>query len=747
MLLGRVFDDRYKLTERIGTGGMAVVYRANDLVLNRVVAVKVMLDQYAMDDEFTQRFRQEAAAAANLSSPYIVNIYDWGQDQGTYYIVMEYVRGSDLKSGIQARGVINQRKAAEIASEVCQALTVAHNQDIIHSDIKPQNIMVQPDGNIKVMDFGIAKAKNSLEEPSDSVLGTAHYISPEQAQGKELAATSDIYSLGVVLYECVTGRVPFDGPDAVTVAIMQVKNEPIPPRQVNAAVDEGLESIILRAMQKDPARRYQSAAIMREALQAWLAGTPIDCNGNPVAADAAPTVVLPAASRARSGYAGSHASGLDTDSSYLSAARTTVLPDNYFDSATTQSAVRAAGTGTPGTPVTASQAAARARIAARNRQAAMGGAQPAMTGSVRAVNAEEPRYEKTPRKFKGVVIAIALVVVIVAVVLFFTQCGSTVLAPDTVPNVVGTSQTSAVKALKSAGYEVGDITKEYSDDVASGYVISCDPAAGTQLDPGGTVNLVVSQGKEMVTVPTITGKTVTELQQLLEAAGLEAKAGEAQYSATVDTNLVISQDPIPGAKVEKGSTVTYVLSLGIESVTVPNVTGYSVSQARNTLIAQGFTVFEQHEYSSEVEKDTVIRQSPSADSLMEKNGGVTIVVSDGIELVDVPDVLGLSMPDATAKLLAAGLSVNKTGDTGSDATVIGQNPEPTSATGTQAEKGSVVTIQGKAPDPEPEPEPEPEPSPDPGTGGNTGDNTGGNSSGGTSSGSGTSGTSTSTTTS
>ena len=180
-MTGQTLSNRYLVKERIGIGGMAEVYEGQDQVLGRKVAVKVMLPQYAEDATFVARFKQEAASAANLQSPYIVNVYDWGQDDGTYYIVMEYVRGSDLKTAIQQRGPVNQRKVAEIGSQVCQALSVAHNQDIIHRDIKPQNIMIQPDGNIKVMDFGIARAKNSMEQRTSAVLGTAHYISPEQA--------------------------------------------------------------------------------------------------------------------------------------------------------------------------------------------------------------------------------------------------------------------------------------------------------------------------------------------------------------------------------------------------------------------------------------------------------------------------------------------------------------------------------------------------------------------------------------
>ncbi|MGN0046169.1 MAG: protein kinase, partial [Eggerthellaceae bacterium] len=221
-MVGKVLNGRYRITERIGIGGMAEVYRAQDNVLGRVVAIKVMLPQYAADEEFTLRFKQEASSAANLQSPYIVNVYDWGHDGEDYFIVMEYLRGSDLKTAINERGAINERKVAQIGMEVCQALSVAHHMDIIHRDIKPQNIMIQPDGHVKVMDFGIARAKNSVKSRTSSVLGTAHYISPEQARGKELTAASDIYSLGVVLYEAATGQLPFDGPDAVSVAMMQV---------------------------------------------------------------------------------------------------------------------------------------------------------------------------------------------------------------------------------------------------------------------------------------------------------------------------------------------------------------------------------------------------------------------------------------------------------------------------------------------------------------------------------------------
>ena len=283
----RVFGDRYKVTERIGMGGMAEVFKANDTTLGRTVAVKVMLPQYAADRTFAARFRQEAQAAANLTSPFIVNIYDWGRDDDMYYIVMEYVRGTDLKTAVQQRGSIHPRKVAEIGSQVCSALSVAHSYGIIHRDIKSANIMVQTDGNVKVMDFGIAQAGNMDMTTDSNVLGTAHYVSPEQAQGKPLAGTSDLYSLGVVMYEACTGQLPFDGPDAVSVAMKQVNEDPIPPRAINANIDPVLEAIILRAMSKSPWERFSTANEMKQALDDYLAG-------RGAAASAAATTVISA---------------------------------------------------------------------------------------------------------------------------------------------------------------------------------------------------------------------------------------------------------------------------------------------------------------------------------------------------------------------------------------------------------------------------------------------------------------------
>ena len=268
----KVLGGRYIIQDKIGTGGMAIVYRGIDNRLGRPVAIKTMLPQYAADPSFAARFKQEAQAAAALQSPFIVSVYDWGKDNDTYFIAMEYLRGTDLKSGVRKHGALDCKKVAQIGSQIAQALSVAHRHDIIHRDIKPQNIMVQPDGNIKVMDFGIARAKNSHLTTDNSVLGTAHYVSPEQTQGKPLGPTTDIYSLGIVMYEAATGVVPFDGDDAISVALKQVNEQPVPPSARNPRVDQALERIILKCMQKDPKNRFQTAEEVFKVLRDYLAG-------------------------------------------------------------------------------------------------------------------------------------------------------------------------------------------------------------------------------------------------------------------------------------------------------------------------------------------------------------------------------------------------------------------------------------------------------------------------------------------
>ncbi len=630
-MIGRVFNNRYQITERIGIGGMAEVYQAQDNVLGRRVAVKVMLPQYAADPAFAQRFRQEAASAANLQSPYIVNVYDWGQDDGTYYIVMEFIRGTDLKTGIVQRGALNQRKVAEIGSQVCQALSVAHNQDIIHRDIKPQNIMVQPDGNVKVMDFGIARAKNSVNSKTSTVLGTAHYISPEQAQGKELTAASDIYSLGVVLFEAATGKLPFDGPDAISVAMKQVNEEAPLPSDFKPDIDPGLESIIVKAMQKNPAERFATANDMRLALNDFLAGRPVN--------------VGPAAMAG--GFTSEQTRVMGpVDGRAASADSTMVMP---------QGAVK---------PVSHSgQTAYRAT--------------------------DTMPEEKGGKKKVGLIVGlIAAIAVIAIAALAFSGAFA---SGDPVPDVKGKTLEEATSIIEKAGFAVGTTNSVHDDSVAAGSVVSQDPTAGTKKPAGTKINLNISQGTEQVTVPDITGKTPDEAQQLADKAGLTLKAGTPVYDDKVEKGKISTQDLKAGDKAAKGSVITYALSLGSEKVAVPDVTGKSESDARAALKNAGFEVSVSQESSSKVEKGYVIRQSPSSSESADKGATVSITVSSGSKTTSVPNVVGKSEGSAQTTLSNAGFNVSTeytSSSSVSKGNVISQTPE----SGTSLEPGKTVHL-------------------------------------------------------
>ena len=656
-MIGRVFNNRYQITERIGIGGMAEVYRAQDNVLGRLVAVKVMLPQYAADPNFTQRFKQEAAAAANLQSPYIVNVYDWGHDEGTYYIVMEFVRGSDLKTAIIERGAINQRKVAEIGAQVCQALSVAHGLDIIHRDIKPQNIMVQPDGNVKVMDFGIARAKNSVMTQTSSVLGTAHYISPEQAQGKDLTATSDIYSLGIVLYESATGRLPFDGPDAVSVAMKQVNDLPVPPREINPDIDPSLEAIIMKAIAKNPAERFATAKDMRLALNDYLAGRPVNLGEGFTSAE---TVVM---------------GGV-------------VPPVGVAD----------------GTAV----------------MPAMGGVSPASpTAAQRSYNANNTSGKKNNKKTIAIVIGIIAALAVVGGIAFALMSGSgNDKDKVAVPSVVGQTVDQATAAIEGAGFELGKVEESFDDKVESGKVISQDPKGDSKQAKGTKINLTVSKGVQEITVPDLTGMTADQAQKALTASGLKYAKGAAEYSDTVEKDHVARQDIAAGENVAKDTVVTYYLSLGSEGIEVPNVVGMSRGNAVTTLNNAGLIVdTDNYTYeASDQPEGTVLAQTPAAGSKLQKDGLVALTLSKGPEKKTFSVAVnanGGGKISASASSVTEGdsVTITITPDSGYEvASASGLDDVPKSGgtftiSNVKANVNVNVTFQAVTPSPTPDPKP------------------------------------------
>ena len=625
----RVLGGRYQVLDKVGTVGMATVYRGMDQVLGRTVAIKTMLPQYATDPSFAARFKQEAQAAAALNSPYIVSVYDWGKDGDTYYIIMEYLRGTDLKSGIRKHGALDCKKVAQIGSQIAQALSVAHNHDIIHRDIKPQNIMVQPDGNIKVMDFGIARAKNSHLTTDNSVLGTAHYVSPEQTQGKPLGPTTDLYSLGIVMYEAATGRVPFDGDNAVTVAMKQVTEQPVPPSQINPNVDPQLEAIILKCMQKDPKDRFQTADELYHTLHDYLAGRMQAVNNA--------TAMLPVA------------------------AATTPLAGRGSNS--TQSMPRMQSTG-------------RMRPQSATEQAAQ---------------EEEERQKKQKRnRVLAIVGAIVGIVVVALIVVSVLGSGSKAYS---VPNLLGLTQDEAQAQLDADGhgFQIGNVSEQYSSSVEEGKIIEQTPGAGRTATEGSRIDIVVSKGEEpaaSVTVPDLTNCTPSEAQDLLNKYGLKGQAGDSVYNADVEVGHVAEQEPAAGSSAKAGDTITYHLSQGAEQVSVPNVVGDSQSSATSTLQNAGFEVSVTQSSSSSVEKGNVISTNPSAGTSADKGSTVTITVSTGPSSVSVPNVVGYDEASAEAALKNAGFGVSVTTEQSSSVAkgrVISQSASTATA-------GSTITI-------------------------------------------------------
>lgn len=625
-MVGRTLNDRYEITERVGLGGMAEVYRANDKVLGRMVAVKVMLPQYAADPTFTQRFRQEAASAAKLQSPYIVSIYDWGLDDETYYIVMEFLRGTDLKTAIKERGFINQRKAAEIGSQVAQALSVAHSANIIHRDIKPQNIMIQPDGNIKVMDFGIARAGDAGLSQTATVLGTAHYVSPEQAQGKDLGPASDIYSLGVVLYEATTGKLPFDGQDAVSVAVKQVKEIPAPPRTINPDIDPSLEAIIMKALEKDPAARFKDASEMRRYLNDFLAGRPVNLGASSQQTQVMNDGVAPLPM-------GGSTSVMPSIPNISNDTTQAVKPNTSFSADVPKKknkkpliivlailaalaiiggiafAVSSSGDNVE-VPNVAGQSVDQAKKTLTNAGFKIGQETEVYSTEVESGKVVGTNPEAGQKAKKGSTVSISV---------------SKGTEQVSVPDLRGMTKDQAQKALTDAGLKASEGDTVYSSDVEEGKVAEQSIAAGNSAKKGDTVTYHLSKGEEKVTIPNVVGQSQSNATSRLEAAGFAVDIAY-QESTSVEKGNVISQSATGTAA--KGSTITLTISSGAGSATIPNVVGQTQNDAIAALQAAGFSYSVEQMSSSTVTKGTVIKQSPSSGSGT-KGATVTIYVSTG----------------------------------------------------------------------------------------------------------------------
>ncbi len=603
--IGMMIGDRYEILEKIGTGGMSDVYKAKCHKLNRYVAIKVLKQEFSENANFVSKFRIEAQAAAGLMHPNIVNVYDVGEENGIYYIVMELVEGITLKKYIEKKARLSYKEAVSIAIQVSMGIEAAHNNHIIHRDIKPQNIIISKDGKVKVTDFGIAKAATSNTITSN-VMGSVHYTSPEQARGGYSDEKSDIYSLGITMFEMLTGRVPFNGETTVAIAIKHIQEEMPSPKEFVPEIPSSVASIVLKCCQKSPDRRYQNMAELIADLKQSLINPEEDFVVNTDSDMEGGTRMISdedmAQIKRKASYQGNRDyEEVDHDETMRLRSDTEAMYENEED------------------------------------------------------GEDEDNYDYDPKMERvttilaivaGVVICIILIVLAMKIfggkaegdhgsagpIITTEEAGSVEAEKVSMPDVTGMKVEDAQSTLTSLGI-LTDISYEESDSVAEGVIISTDVSVGAQIDKGSKVTLTASAGMQGVEVPSVLDLTFDEANTQLVSRGFLVNKTE-NYSDTVEAGRVISQTPSEGNKAPKGSVITVTVSLGKEDtkIRVPNLIGLSEQDGTVEAIEAGLTVGSvTYIYSDEVGEGLICYQSYSHGSYVDQGTSIDIKVSQGAQ--------------------------------------------------------------------------------------------------------------------
>lgn len=674
---GIFLGKRYEILERIGSGGMADVYKGKDHKLNRFVAVKVLKSDYRSDEVFIQKFLSEAQAAAGLMHPNVVNVYDVGQDRGLYYMVMELVEGISLKDYIEKKGQLSAKETISISIQMVTGIQAAHNQHIIHRDIKPQNIIISKDGKVKVTDFGIARATTSTNTISTNVMGSVHYTSPEQARGGIVDEKSDIYSAGITMYEMITGHVPFDGDSTVAVAIKHLREEIKSPSEEVPDIPYSLECIIMKCTQKNTTMRYQNCQELINDLKRSL----VDPNGN--------FVNIP-------GYVGGDATvvmsedelrrvqdqsydqddyddddyGDDYDNDY---------DDNDYDDDYDQS------------DYDDDDYDDRAYDSRQRRD---------------GKNGRKNGVDPNTRKIMKILLVVAIAVFAIGTIFVIGQAAGMFKsnpkvtdekgkAQVTVPDILGMTVEEATETLNKKGLGLSIAERAYSDKYEKGEIMEQKTAANKKVDKNTEIQVVVSNGEEILTVavPDVSGQSESAAQKTLEDANLVVDS-ESKYDDHIEAGKVISTDPAAGMEVEEGTHVKMYVSMGVEKVEVPQITGITSEEAQAALAAVGLiggSVTE--EYSEEYDAGYVISQGKSAGSKLEKGSAVDYVVSKGSSKVEVPDLYGMTMAEAQQALSDLGLVSGAVTSGGHSDLPEGQVMSQTIAPGSHVDRGTAIDFQ------------------------------------------------------
>ena len=596
-----IVNDRYEIGKRIGRGGMAEIFQARDILLDRPVAMKVLFPEFATDPAFVERFRREAQAAANLNHPNIVAVYDWGKVNNTYYIAMEYVNGRTLADILKQSGTLTPMQVCDVMSEVASALISAHQNGVIHRDIKPGNILVSTTGQVKVADFGIARALGAGVEQgltqTGAVMGTATYFSPEQAQGVSSDQRSDIYSLGVVMYEMLSGVAPFTGENAVAIAYKQVHEQAMPLDQRLASVPSEVAAIVAKCMEKSPDDRYSSAEEVRDELRRFVEGMPV----------------------------------LAVSAKKEAERATQVLPQTDVNATTVISAQDAATELLPKILPTATK------------------------------QTNYPPYDdKSPQRtavFVFGALFAALVLLAGGLFLYQTLTRNSANASITVPDVRNLTVKQASEQLLASGFTPIPYAAT-KDGVGNDIVYAQDPPPSVLARSGDQITITYNPASTPVAVPLLRGLTVKEATALLAPLGLTLSIKEVVNDPKIPENQIMSQDPKVDTQVRSGSTIVVIVSGGLGQATVPNVQGQVANAAQQLLQTSpyNFVVTLVNEASSTIEQGRVIRTEPAIGAQSPAGSAITVFVSSGGNKVAVPQVEGQTEVDARALLATAGLT-------------------------------------------------------------------------------------------